>query len=45
MGEIEPDWNCGWMANPVIQGIIIILYSGTILYAVCGAMGLLPAGW
>lgn len=44
-GEIEPDWNCGWMANPVIQGIIIILYSGTILYAVCGAMGLLPAGW
>ncbi len=44
-GEIEPDWNCGWMANPVIQGIIIILYSGTILYAICGAMGLLPAGW
>ena len=44
-GEIEPDWNCGWMYNSFIQGIIILLYSGTIVYAILGAFKLLPAGW
>ena len=44
-GEIEPDWNCGWMYNSFIQGIIILLYSGTIEYAILGAFKLLPAGW
>ena len=44
-GEIEPEWNCGWMAHPVIQGIIIVMYIGTMIYAILGAFGLLPKGW
>jgi amino acid permease len=44
-GDMEPVWNCGWMANPVIQGIIILLYGGTAIYAILSLMGVLPAGW
>ena len=44
-GDIEPEWNCGWMASKPMQGIIILLYGGTVLYAIFGAMGYLPAGW
>ena len=44
-GDIEPAWNCGWMASKPIQVLIIILYGGTVVYAILGAMGFLPAGW
>lgn len=44
-GEIEPEWTCGWMAHPVIQGIIIFLYIATMIYAIFGAFGFLPKGW
>lgn len=44
-GDIEPAWNCGWMASKPIEAIIIILYGGTIVYAILSAMGMLPAGW
>ena len=44
-GDIEPVWNCGWMASKPVEAIIIILYGGTIVYAVLGAFGVLPAGW
>ena len=44
-GDIEPVWNCGWMASKPVEAIIIILYGGTIVYAILGAMGILPAGW
>lgn len=44
-GEIEPVWNCGKLASPIIQLIIIVLYGGTIIYAILGTMGILPAGW
>ena len=44
-GDIEPVWNCGWMASKPVEAIIIILYGGTIVYAILGAMGVLPAGW
>ena len=44
-GDIEPVWNCGWMASKPMEAIIIILYGGTIVYAILGAFGVLPAGW
>jgi len=44
-GDIEPEWNCGKLASWPIQGIIIIMYGGTIIYAILGAFGILPAGW
>lgn len=44
-GEIEPAWNCGWMYHPLIRIVIVVLYSCTILYAILGAFGILPAGW
>ena len=44
-GDIEPVWTCGWMASKPMEAIIIILYGGTIVYAILGAFGVLPAGW
>lgn len=44
-GDIEPVWNCGWMAAKPIQAIIVILYGGTIVYAIFSTLGMLPAGW
>lgn len=44
-GDIEPEWTCGKLASPIIQGIIVILYGGTIIYAILGAMKILPQGW
>lgn len=44
-GDIEPVWNCGWMASKPIEAIIIILYGGTVVYAILSAFGMLPAGW
>lgn len=44
-GDIEPVWNCGSLASWPVQAILIIMYGGTIIYAILSAMGLLPAGW
>lgn len=44
-GDIDPAWNCGWMACSPIQIIIVVLYGGTIFYAIFSAAGLLPSGW
>lgn len=44
-GDIEPEWNCGRLASWPIQAVIILLYGGTIVYAIAGALGVLPAGW
>lgn len=44
-GDIDPVWNCGWMASSPIQIIIVVLYGGTIFYAIFSAAGLLPSGW
>lgn len=44
-GEIEPVWNCGKFVSPIIQLIIIVLYGGTIIYAILGTIGILPAVW
>lgn len=44
-GDIEPEWNCGWMASKPVQAVIVVLYGATVFYAIFGAMGFLPAGW
>lgn len=44
-GDMEPVWTCGRLASWPIQGVIIIMYLGTAIYAIVGAFGLLPAGW
>lgn len=44
-GDIEPVWNCGWMASRPMQAVIVLLYGSTVFYAVFSAMGMLPAGW
>nr|WP_314656022.1 aromatic amino acid transport family protein [uncultured Fusobacterium sp.] len=44
-GDIEPLWTCGNLASPFIQLIIIILYGGTIIYAILGVFNILPQGW
>jgi len=44
-GDIEPEWNCGKLASWPVQAVILLLYGGTIIYAILGAFGILPAGW
>ena len=44
-GDIEPEWKCGWYANPVIQGTIIVIFALAAAYFVCSMIGILPAGW
>ena len=44
-GDIEPEWKCGWYANPVIQGTIIVIFALAAIYFVCSMIGILPAGW
>ena len=44
-GDIEPEWKCGWYANPVIQGTIIVIFALAAVYFVCSMIGILPAGW
>ncbi len=45
IGDIEPEWTCGKLASLPVQIILIIVYGGTVIYAILGAMGYLPAGW
>lgn len=44
-GDIEPVWTCGWMANPAIQALIVMMYVGTAVYAILSFMNMLPSGW
>lgn len=44
-GDVEPEWTCGKLASWPIQAVIIIMYGGTIIYAILSTMGVLPAGW
>ena len=44
-GDIEPVWNCGWMASVPMEALSVVLYGSNVFYAVFSAFGLLPAGW
>ena len=44
-GDMEPSWQCGWIASVWVQWSMIVLFCGAALYAVLGLFGLLPAAW
>ena len=44
-GDMEPSWQCGWIASAWVQWSMIVLFCGAALYAVLGLFGLLPAAW
>ncbi|SHE49161.1 Amino acid permease [Seinonella peptonophila] len=43
--EREPEWTCGKLAHPLIQVLLIILFSGAAIYTLLGLFNLLPKGW
>ena len=44
-GDLEPEWKCGWFANPVIQVVMIVLFCGAGIYAILDLIGILPSAW
>lgn len=44
-GDLQPAWQCGWIAHPAVQATIVAIYLASAAYAVCSALDLLPAGW
>ncbi|MGH8438825.1 MAG: aromatic amino acid transport family protein [Pseudomonas sp.] len=44
-GDIVPAWQCGWIAHPLIQVLVVILYLCSMAYAIASALGWLPGGW
>lgn len=44
-GDLQPAWQCGWIAHPAVQATIVAIYLASAAYAICSALDLLPAGW
>ncbi|SDR75693.1 aromatic amino acid transport family protein [Pseudomonas oryzae] len=44
-GDLQPAWQCGWIAHPAIQIAIVLIYLASAAYAICSSLELLPAGW
>lgn len=44
-GDIEPAWTAGWIAHPVVQTVLVVLFCGAAIYAIISMFGFLPAGW
>ncbi|MDH4611352.1 amino acid permease [Pseudomonas sp. BN102] len=44
-GDLQPAWQCGWIAHPAIQAVIVVIYLASAVYAICSALSLLPSGW
>ncbi|MFS0645265.1 aromatic amino acid transport family protein [Siminovitchia sp. 179-K 8D1 HS] len=45
VGDKEPEWTCGKLAHPLIQTLIIVLYTGAGVYTLLGIFNVLPKGW
>lgn len=45
IGDMDPVWQCGWIANKPMQGLVIVIFGMAGLYALLSLAGLLPAGW
>lgn len=43
--EREPEWHCGWVAHPLIQYTIIILFVGAATYTMLDLFNILPSSW
>lgn len=44
-GDQEPAWKNTWQANPVIAGIIIVVYTVAFIYSILSIVGAVPEGW
>ena len=44
-GDRIPEWTCGAIAHPVVQILMIALFSGGAVYAILDFLKLLPHGW
>lgn len=45
IGDRDPEWTCGILGHPVIQALLIILFSGAALYTILQILNVLPKGW
>ena len=44
-GDKLPCWKCGWIAHPVVQALVVVLFAGAGVYAILSIFGWLPAAW
>lgn len=44
-GDTQPIWKCGWIAHPIMQGLVIAIFISAGIYAVLSICGMLPAAW
>lgn len=44
-GDRDPGWNVGWLANPLIEGTIIVVYFAAFIYSIVSILGIVPIGW
>lgn len=45
VGDQEPRWQAGWIAHPVMQSALIIVFGLAFVYSLLTATGLVPQGW
>lgn len=44
-GDKKPCWQCGWIAHPIMQVLVVALFLGAGVYAVLSMFGMLPSAW
>lgn len=44
-GDREPVWQAGWIAHPVVQAALVVVFGLAFVYSLLSATGLVPQGW
>ncbi|GAA5125572.1 amino acid permease [Pseudonocardia adelaidensis] len=44
-GDREPEWKAGWVAHPVVQVALVVVFGLAFLYSLLTIAGLVPQGW
>lgn len=44
-GDVEPVWKCGWIAAPVVQCFLVLIFVIAAFYTIFSMTGMLPQGW
>src|SRR5699024_9295975 len=44
-GTREPEWTCGKLAHPLVQGLIIFIFVSASVYTMLKMFNILPSGW
>ena len=44
-GDREPAWRAGWVAHPVVQTLLVVVFGLAFIYSLLSATGLVPQGW